>query len=152
MLGLIRKGPSVIHMIDVIDFHVRSPITSKHQSVPSRACLHHTFGMHLKNFSIRLPHSIQYNLDRRASASLLRPFHTSIFRPSPTMASPIKRKAKKQSSSPRAKKPKIEIPEYHLTSSRRDKDGEIVWPAPNEQIERAREIIREWYARLKAMI
>jgi hypothetical protein len=62
------------------------------------------------------------------------------------MTSPAKRKAVKSAASPKAKKPKIEIPEYHTTPSRHDEDGEIVWPAPKVQIERAREIIREWYA------
>ncbi|KAI1208422.1 DHH phosphoesterase [Annulohypoxylon truncatum] len=44
---------------------------------------------------------------------------------------------------PRAKKPRPEVPEYHLTPSIRDESGEIVWPAPREQIERARDFIRE---------
>ncbi|KAJ4348836.1 uncharacterized protein N0V89_010214 [Didymosphaeria variabile] len=59
------------------------------------------------------------------------------------MASPAKRKAEKQATPTKAKKPKTKIPEYHLTPSRRDEDGEIVWPAPKAQIERAREIIKE---------
>ncbi|KAF2688624.1 DHH phosphoesterase [Lentithecium fluviatile CBS 122367] len=58
------------------------------------------------------------------------------------MASQAKRKITKSGSTPRAKKQKIEIPEYHLTPSIHDGDGEIVWPAPKVQIERAREIIR----------
>ncbi|KAL5414917.1 hypothetical protein PMIN04_008790 [Paraphaeosphaeria minitans] len=59
------------------------------------------------------------------------------------MASPAKRKAENQASPAKAKKSKVQIPEYHLTPSRRDEDGEIVWPAPKTQIERAREIIKE---------
>ncbi|KAF1970221.1 DHH phosphoesterase [Bimuria novae-zelandiae CBS 107.79] len=59
------------------------------------------------------------------------------------MASPAKRKAEHQASPAKPKKPKVEIPEYHLTPSRRGLDGEIVWPAPKAQIERAREIIKE---------
>ncbi|KAF2710751.1 DHH phosphoesterase, partial [Pleomassaria siparia CBS 279.74] len=58
------------------------------------------------------------------------------------MASPLKRKAETAASS-KVKKTKISVPEYHLAPSRRDESGEIVWPAPQEQIERAREIIRE---------
>ncbi|OAG01832.1 DHH phosphoesterase [Paraphaeosphaeria sporulosa] len=65
-------------------------------------------------------------------------FHTTYM-----MSSPAKRKAETQASPAKAKKPKVQIPEYHLTPSRRDEDGEIVWPAPKAQIERAREIIRE---------
>lgn len=61
------------------------------------------------------------------------------------MASPTKRKAEKQKSPTKTKKPKVEIPDYHLTPSRRNKDGELVWPAPEDKIERAREIIQQWY-------
>jgi hypothetical protein len=65
-----------------------------------------------------------------------------------TVSSPLKRKAG-LATSPRAKKPKtkIVVPEYHLTPSRRDGEGEIVWPAPTAQIERARQVIRQWYVR-----
>ncbi|OTA94338.1 hypothetical protein M434DRAFT_394886 [Hypoxylon sp. CO27-5] len=45
--------------------------------------------------------------------------------------------------SPRAKKPRPSVPEYHLTPSIRDESGEIVWPAPKAQIERARNLILE---------
>ncbi|KAI4958069.1 hypothetical protein J4E86_003664 [Alternaria arbusti] len=67
------------------------------------------------------------------------------------MSSPAKRKAEKDISPPKPKKTKTtskaktEIPAYHLTPSRQDESGENVWPARKEQIERAREIIREWY-------
>ncbi|KAI0161060.1 DHH phosphoesterase [Hypoxylon sp. FL1284] len=44
---------------------------------------------------------------------------------------------------PRAKKPRPEIPEYHLTPSLRDESGEAIWPAPNAQIELARKFILE---------
>lgn len=37
------------------------------------------------------------------------------------------------------------LPEYHETPSKRDKDGEIIWPAPKDQMEAARNFIREWY-------
>jgi hypothetical protein len=59
------------------------------------------------------------------------------------MSSPTKRKAE-SAEAPKPKKPKIIVPEYHLAPSRRYENGEIVWPAPKEQIERAREIIQEW--------
>ncbi|KAJ4289841.1 hypothetical protein N0V90_011173 [Kalmusia sp. IMI 367209] len=59
------------------------------------------------------------------------------------MASPLKRKAQKLTPPPKIKKPKVEIPEYHTAPSRMDDDGEIVWPAPKSQIERAREIIKQ---------
>jgi hypothetical protein len=59
------------------------------------------------------------------------------------MSSPLKRKADTTASS-KPKKAKIVVPDYHLTPSRRDEEGEIVWPAPKAQIERARDIIQEW--------
>lgn len=62
---------------------------------------------------------------------------------SDAMTSPLKRKADSLAST-KVKKQKVVVPEYHLTPSRHDEHGEIVWPAPTSQIERAREIIREW--------
>ncbi|KAG9195772.1 mannosyl-glycoprotein endo-beta-N-acetylglucosaminidase [Alternaria panax] len=71
------------------------------------------------------------------------------------MSSPAKRKAQEEISPPKTKKSKtVEsgktkteaktvIPAYHLTPSRHDESGEIIWPARKEQIERAREIIKE---------
>ncbi|ETS82417.1 hypothetical protein PFICI_04293 [Pestalotiopsis fici W106-1] len=44
---------------------------------------------------------------------------------------------------PKSKKPRVEVPEYHLTPSLRDESGEIIWPAPNHQIETARKRILE---------
>ena len=61
------------------------------------------------------------------------------------MTSPLKRKAEKVVAPSKLKKSKISIPEYHLTPSRADGSGDIIWPAREEQIERAREIIQEWY-------
>lgn len=61
------------------------------------------------------------------------------------MASPLKRKADKPATPSPIKKQKIVVPEYHTTPQRRDDTGEIVWPARITQIERAREIINEWY-------
>ncbi len=64
------------------------------------------------------------------------------------MASPLKRKAEKPASSTVAKKQKVVVPEYHTTPQRRDDSGEVVWPARKQQIERARELITEWYVHL----
>jgi hypothetical protein len=58
--------------------------------------------------------------------------------------SPVKRKAEKPVSPPDTKKAKVMIPEYHLTPPQQDESGEIIWPARKEQIERAREVIKEW--------
>jgi hypothetical protein len=46
---------------------------------------------------------------------------------------------------PRAKKPRPEVPQYHLTPSNRDEAGDIIWPAPSDQIAQARAFILEWY-------
>jgi hypothetical protein len=65
------------------------------------------------------------------------------------MTSPAKRKAEKDISPPKSKKPKVVVPAYHLTPSRQDESGEAVWPAREEQIVRARDIIKEWYRTLR---
>ncbi|KAL6707075.1 hypothetical protein ACN47E_004827 [Coniothyrium glycines] len=59
------------------------------------------------------------------------------------MTSPVKRKAEKTISPPKSKKAKVIIPEYHLTPARQNELGEAVWPARREQIDRARDIIKE---------
>ena len=67
------------------------------------------------------------------------------------MMSPAKRKAEKSVSPPKIKKPKIVVPEYHLTPSRQDEFGENVWPARAKQVDRAREIIKEWFDSLNSV-
>ncbi|RYP20523.1 hypothetical protein DL767_009426 [Monosporascus sp. MG133] len=61
----------------------------------------------------------------------------------------MKRAASPSKGTPRAKKPRPKVPEYHLTPSLRDESGEIVWPAPRGQIERARNFILECVAAQK---
>ncbi|CAO2648509.1 Nn.00g077760.m01.CDS01 [Neocucurbitaria sp. VM-36] len=56
---------------------------------------------------------------------------------------PLKRKAEKSISPPKMKKIKVAMPEYHLTPSRQDESGKIIWPARGKQIDRARELIKE---------
>ncbi|KAJ5056101.1 glycosyl hydrolase family 85-domain-containing protein [Bipolaris maydis] len=72
------------------------------------------------------------------TVSQARRLHASTF----TM-SPSKRIHETETSSPKSKRSKVEIPAYHLAQSRQDESGEIVWPARREQIERARTIIKE---------
>lgn len=55
-----------------------------------------------------------------------------------------KRKAAGEVRSAGTKKAKYDIPEYHLAPSRRDGSGEIIWPAPKQQIEEARDFILKW--------
>ncbi|KAH7347678.1 DHH family protein [Plectosphaerella cucumerina] len=40
-------------------------------------------------------------------------------------------------------RPAIQIPEYHATPSRRGENGEIIWPAPAEKMEAARQFIQD---------
>ncbi|KUI63624.1 hypothetical protein VM1G_10226 [Cytospora mali] len=41
------------------------------------------------------------------------------------------------------KKPRIELPEYHMTPSLKTESGSIIWPAPEDQINSARDFILE---------
>ncbi|KAF2002462.1 DHH phosphoesterase [Amniculicola lignicola CBS 123094] len=59
------------------------------------------------------------------------------------MANSLKRKANGFEGASKTKKPKVDIPEYHLPPSRTGQNGEIIWPAAEEQIDRARTIIQE---------
>lgn len=60
------------------------------------------------------------------------------------MMSSTKRKAVSEKPSKPAKRVKVEVPDYHLTPSNKNEDGTIQWPAPQSQIDRAREVILEW--------
>ncbi|KAK4988005.1 hypothetical protein LTR50_004224 [Elasticomyces elasticus] len=55
----------------------------------------------------------------------------------------MKRKDAPTKTKSMAKKPRPEVPEYHLTPSLKDEDGGIVWPAPKAQMQRARDLILE---------
>lgn len=80
-------------------------------------------------------------LTSNATLTNTRTFHTAAMK-----LSPLKRKADQPVSPPtKSKKSKVTVPEYHLTPSRQDASGEIIWPARKQQIERARHIIKEWY-------
>lgn len=61
------------------------------------------------------------------------------------MMSSTKRKALPEKPKASAKRAKTEpVLEYHLTPSIKNEDGTVQWPAPQKQIDRAREIILEW--------
>lgn len=51
---------------------------------------------------------------------------------------------RKHDQQPAPKKPKIQDVPYHLTPSIKGEDGEIIWPAPKDQMEAAREVIVAW--------
>jgi len=55
----------------------------------------------------------------------------------------MKRKASATDNSSPAKKKRAEVPEYHLTPTNKDDDGEDIWPAPHDQMQTARDIIVE---------
>ncbi|RSM12025.1 hypothetical protein CDV31_006475 [Fusarium ambrosium] len=60
----------------------------------------------------------------------------------------MKRAASSTATSPttkrrRASSPAIKLPEYHLTPSLRDANGDIIWPAPKSKLKAARRFIRE---------
>ncbi|UNI24702.1 hypothetical protein JDV02_010429 [Purpureocillium takamizusanense] len=52
----------------------------------------------------------------------------------------------------RSKKPRPQVPDYHLTPSRKNDDGSAIWPAPEDEIERARDFIVECVASHKKTI
>lgn len=58
--------------------------------------------------------------------------------------STMKRSAASSSNASKTKKRRVELPEYHTTPSVRTESGDIIWPAPEKQIESAREFILEW--------
>jgi hypothetical protein len=58
--------------------------------------------------------------------------------------SPKKSRSLKASPEPGEKLSEKKLPEYHETPSRKDEHGEIIWPAPNEQMQAAQEFILEW--------
>lgn len=95
----------------------------------------------LVRLSNKLPR-VSYQL--RLSTSIFMAPQARRLQASAFTMSPSKRKHEKETSPPKSKRPKVEIPAYHLAQSRQDENGEIVWPARHEQIERARTIIKEW--------
>lgn len=56
----------------------------------------------------------------------------------------MKRKRSSASDDVKSKASKTKEPDYHLTPSIKDASGENVWPAPKEQMAKARELILEW--------
>lgn len=56
----------------------------------------------------------------------------------------MKRSAASSAGQTKPKKPRLELSEYHATPSLKTESGNIIWPAPEDQIESAREFILEW--------
>lgn len=55
----------------------------------------------------------------------------------------MKRKASTTDKASPAKKKRAEVPEYHLTPTNKDDNGQDIWPAPLDQMQKARDIIVE---------
>ena len=56
-----------------------------------------------------------------------------------------KRKLGGDNGSEKPKRPRTELPDYCAVESVRAADGEIIWPAPLEAMDAARDLLREWY-------
>jgi hypothetical protein len=56
----------------------------------------------------------------------------------------MKRARADTKASPNGKRARIDIPDYHLTESVLDENGDAIWPAPKIQMEQARALITEW--------
>lgn len=84
--------------------------------------------------------ALQFVRKHRFSARRLSSTRAKCGKPLATM----KRSAASGSNLSKAKKRRVELPEYHATPSLRTHSGDIIWPAPEKQIESAREFILEW--------
>jgi hypothetical protein len=56
----------------------------------------------------------------------------------------MKRARPDTKASSKAKKQRLDIPEYHSTKSLLDENGDPIWPAPKNQMIDARALIVEW--------
>ena len=54
----------------------------------------------------------------------------------------MKRKASPSKQTSSSKKAKVEVPDYHETPSIREADGSTQWPAPQFQMDQARDFIK----------
>jgi len=55
----------------------------------------------------------------------------------------MKRKASATENGSPPKKKRSDVPEYHLTPTNKDDNGKDIWPAPHDQMQKARDIITE---------
>ena len=56
----------------------------------------------------------------------------------------MKRKAESTNDATKKKRRQAEVPDYCDVDPVKDEDGGIIWPAPQEAIEKARGFLREW--------
>lgn len=97
-----------------------------------------------QRFACRIPKTTAFYRLQVTPASILR----SVYNPTArshfsTTASNMKRAAATTGDA-KSKKRRVELPEYHATPSLRTEEGEIIWPAPQGQIEAAKDFISEW--------
>jgi len=95
---------------------------------------------------VRLRHTTNASATLRHLARLNTRLYATRGRP---IALEMKRRDPPTKAGSPVKKPKAQVvvPEYHAAPSIKEEDGSIQWPAPKEQMERAREIILDWYIR-----
>ena len=56
----------------------------------------------------------------------------------------MKRSPASSTGQSKPKRPRVELPEYHATPSVKTESGDIIWPAPEDQLEAARSFILDW--------
>lgn len=89
---------------------------------------------------------------RTASAWVATPEHRHRYRPFHSTLPIMKRKEAPTKDQSPPKKKRAEVPDYHLTPTVKDDHGQDIWPAPHDQITRARDIIQECAAAGKRTI
>ena len=82
--------------------------------------------------------------------SRYRQFHLQLLptRRQTRLLNTMKRKISPVKANQPAKKARPDVPAYHLTPPHREQDGSIRWPAPQTQMEKARQMIIAWYVAL----
>ena len=61
-----------------------------------------------------------------------------------TASTKMKRKLGSATSPSKPKKVRAEVPDYCDVEVRKDARGSVVWPAPEEAMDKARDFLREW--------
>lgn len=93
-----------------------------------------------------------------STSTLVRPLACIDVRQYATKGNPkaldMKRKDPPSTLKSPAKKPKpqVQVPEYHATPSVKEEDGTMQWPAPKAQMDRARDIILDWFVHPSSMM
>jgi len=94
-------------------------------------------------FSLNRLHFSKPKLSRAAGTPF---FFRQRFHKSRTSYAVMKRSAAKSNGEAKPKRQRVQLPDYESADQAVDESGDIVWPAPNDQIETARNFIQEWYS------